>query len=106
MRKLFVAPLMLFLAACGSPDGISRAEAIDELGLERSEGGSSVDTVIALYQSGDYVAAFDAIPEQSLVQRMRKSQAFGGLPTPQGEKAVVEEILCADYDRCDVVTGA
>lgn len=104
MKKThLVAAFFFTLSACASERGVPVEEAVQ---IERSQGGSSVETIVSLYKSGDYIGAFNAIPEQSLAQRMRSSQAFGGMPSPQGEKAVVEELLCSDYDRCDAVIGS
>lgn len=104
-KFIFLAAASISLGACMGNDSVPVEQAVQ---IEQSKGGSSVDTVVALYQAGDYAGAFAAIPEQSLANRMRASSGIASIAAANGmskERAVVEEILCADYNRCDVVGG-
>lgn len=105
MKKLLLTLTIITLAGCMSDEGVPIEQAVK---VEKAKAGPGLPTVIAQYKAKNYKAAFNALPDQALAKRMRASSGIANIATKNNmskEQVVVEELLCTDYNSCDVVTG-
>ena len=72
------------LAGCMKEEGMPIEQAVQ---IEKAQAGPGLATVISEYKAGNFAAAFNALPDQGLANRMRSSSGVASIAAANGEYA-------------------